>query len=413
VDSADLLVLVLAVLGLVLAAVAVVLALQVRRAVRRRASASAAHAPFDTEPVDRPLAAVVVNPTKFADVAPLRAALERACADLGWAEPLWLETTADDPGIGQTRAALDAGADLVAACGGDGTVRCVAQVLAGTGTALGLVPAGTGNLLARNLDVVISRAAEIAPDDAEAAMRVALTGDDRPIDVGWVTVVGPHGEVHDAPEERAFLVMAGMGFDAAIMANAPEALKAKVGPIAYFVSGLQHFNGERVRMAVTVDGQTHHRRVRTVVVGNVGRLQGGLTLMPDAEVDDGWLDVLAIGPSGLIGWVDVAGRLITRRRRRDARLDTWRGRDIELRVETPQPAQLDGDPVGDAVALRMRIDEGALLVRVAAGVSPRRPRGRSQSAAPARSRDSHSRAAVKSASAVPGGGVGARPSARG
>jgi diacylglycerol kinase family enzyme len=264
-------------------------------------------------------------------------------------------------------AALEAGADLVAACGGDGTVRCVAQVLAGTGTALGLVPAGTGNLLARNLDVVISRAAEIAPDDAEAAMRVALTGDDRRIDIGWVTAVGPGGDEHERPEEKAFLVMAGMGFDARIMANAPEALKAKVGPIAYVVSGLQHFNGDRVRVRIEVDGSATTRRVRTVVVGNVGRLQGGLTLMPDAAVDDGWLDLVAIGPRGIVGWLDVAGRLITQRRRKDANLQHWRGRSIVLAAEGPQPAQLDGDPIGDVTELRMRVDEGALLVRVAAG----------------------------------------------
>jgi len=370
VTTPDLIILVVALLAVVAAVVAVTLVMQVRAAVGRRSRPGAdpeSQEPVVAEPADRPLPAVVINPSKFADVEPLRAQIIRACRELGWADPLWLETTVDDPGIGQTREALEAGADLVAACGGDGTVRCVAQVLAGTGTALGLVPAGTGNLLARNLDFAISRAAEISADDVGEAMRVALTGDDRRIDVGWVTVVGADGEEHERPEERAFLVMAGMGFDAAVMASVPEKLKAKVGPIAYFVSGARELRGHRTRVRIDVDGESHSRRVRTVVVGNVGKLQGGLTLMPDAEVDDGYLDAISMGPRGLIGWVDIAGRLITRRGRPDGRMDHWRGREIVLTADTPQPAQLDGDPVGDAKQLRLRVDERALVVRVAAG----------------------------------------------
>ena len=367
----DLIILVVALLAVVAAVVAVTLVMQLRASVARRARTQPPEEPVVAEPADRPLAAVVINPSKFADVGPLRAQNTRACRELGWADPLWMETTVDDPGVGQTRQALEAGADLVAACGGDGTVRCVAQVLAGTGTALGLVPAGTGNLLARNLDFAISRAAEISPDDVGEAMRVALTGDDRRIDVGWVTVVGPHGEEHERPEERAFLVMAGMGFDAAVMASVPEKLKAKVGPIAYFVSGARELRGHRTRVRIDVDGVSHSRRVRTVVVGNVGKLQGGLTLMPDAEVDDGYLDAISMGPRGLIGWVDIAGRLITRRGRPDGRMDHWRGREIVLTADTPQPAQLDGDPVGDARQLRLRVDERALVVRVAAGAQPK------------------------------------------
>src|SRR6185312_7567763 len=105
------------------------------------------------------------------------------------------------------------------ACGGDGTVRTVAEALAGTGVPLGLIPAGTGNLLARNLDMNL--------DDMGAATRVALAGDDRAVDVGRITIDDGSGP----GEEQVFLVMAGMGFDATIMETAPEALKARVGPV--------------------------------------------------------------------------------------------------------------------------------------------------------------------------------------
>ncbi|MGH3426766.1 MAG: diacylglycerol/lipid kinase family protein, partial [Mycobacteriales bacterium] len=104
----------------------------------------------------RPLPAVVVNPSNIKNLAMLQGQITSVCADLGWASPLWLQTTIEDPGVGQARAALAAGADVVLACGGDGTVRHVAQALAKTGTPLGLLPAGTANLLARNLAVALN-----------------------------------------------------------------------------------------------------------------------------------------------------------------------------------------------------------------------------------------------------------------
>ena len=308
-----------------------------------------------------PLAAVVVNPSKFDDVTPLRRTIEQACAQLGWAEPLWLETTEEDPGGGQARQALAAGADLVVACGGDGTVRNVAQEMAGTGRAMALLPTGTGNLLARNLDLTLG--------DPASAMRAALTGTDRHLDVGWAHLTGPDGE--DLGPEQAFLVMAGLGFDAAVMAGAPEALKARVGPFAYVVSGLRQLRGRRARVAITVDGaEAMQRRVRTVVVGNVGTLLGGLALMPDATVDDGWLDGVTIAPEGIAGWAAVALRVITRTRKGHPRVEHWRGREITIVTEHPEQAQLDGDPLGKVRVLRLRIDPLALRLRVPAGLRP-------------------------------------------
>jgi Diacylglycerol kinase catalytic domain len=104
-------------------------------------------------PPDCPLPAAVVNPSNIDDLGKLRAQITGVCAELEWAAPLWLETTVEDPGGGQAKLALAAGADMVLVCGGDGTIRQVAQVLAGSGTALGLVPAGTSNVLARNLAI--------------------------------------------------------------------------------------------------------------------------------------------------------------------------------------------------------------------------------------------------------------------
>ncbi|MGH3973362.1 MAG: diacylglycerol/lipid kinase family protein [Pseudonocardiaceae bacterium] len=299
------------------------------------------------------LPAVVANPSNVNDVARLRTQITRVCRELEWADPLWLETTVEDPGGGQTKAALAAGADVVLACGGDGTVREVAQILAGSGTAMGLLPTGTANLLARNLAIPL--------DDTTHATRIALSGDTRAIDVGWVTF--------DQGEEHVFLVMAGMGFDAAIMAGAHHNSKTRLGPLAYFVSGVRAgvraLSHQRIRIVLAVDGQPElHRQVRTVVVGNCGKLLAGLVLMPGAKMDDGLLDVVTIAPKSVMGWMGVTARVLSRRHSGHRIVQHWQGSTVTIIAKEPEQAQLDGDPVGEVQMLRMRADEGALLVRV-------------------------------------------------
>ncbi len=305
------------------------------------------------EPADplpkRRLPAVVVNPVRVKDPLQLRIQITAVCLELGWQPPLWLQTTIDDPGKGQTAAALAAGADVVLACGGDGTVRHVAHVLAGSGTPMGLLPAGTANLLARNL--------AIARRDPVQATRTALSGKTRAIDVGWVLI-------DDHAEEHVFLVMAGMGFDAAIMSGAPHELKARLGSLAYVVSGARALKGLRADITLAVDGRIElPQRVRAVIVGNCGRLLGGLVLMPAARVDDGLLDVVTIGPRGIIGWLAVTARVLARRREGHRIVQHWQGRNLIISSDTAQQAQLDGDPVGEAHGMRLRVDPGALLVR--------------------------------------------------
>ena len=298
------------------------------------------------EAEDRPLPAVVANPTRLEPGT--RELVETICTGLGWAEPLWLETTVEDPGTGQAKLAVERGADVVLACGGDGTVRAVAQALAGTRVAMGLVPAGTGNLLARTLGT---------PDGIVEATRVALTGDDRKIDVGRVSV--------DGGDERVFLVMAGTGFDATIMESTPEALKMKVGPLAYVISGLRALRGRSMRVSLTLDeGPPMRRRTRTVLVGNSGTLLGGLVLMPKALLDDGILDVVSIAPNSIAGWIAVLGRVLSKRSRGHERVEHWQARSIVIQNDSPQPTQLDGDPVGDARELRIHVAPGAVVVRV-------------------------------------------------
>jgi diacylglycerol kinase family enzyme len=300
-------------------------------------------------------AAIIVNPTKFDDVAAVRRRITATASRLGWAEPLFILTTEKDTGRGQTRHAVEEGVALVCPLGGDGTVRAVASALSGTETPMGLLPGGTGNLLARNLDLPI--------DDLDDALTVALTGQNKRVDVGRLTV-DVSGE-HENPEEHIFLVMAGLGFDAAIMAGAPEKLKAKVGPAAYVVSGMKNLRGPQFRIRAQFDdGEEVSRRTRTVVIGNCGKLLGGLVLMPEAEVDDGQLDTVIISPQGVVGWAAVAARVASKRRKGHRRVDHYTSATVRLRSDRPQEVQLDGDPIGTARAISATVLPGALVVRV-------------------------------------------------
>ena len=196
-------------------------------------AASAGILPQETEGTGERTVAVVVNPTKIGDMGDLKAVVEQAAADAGYSATRWYGTTPDDPGAGQTRAALAEGPAVVIAAGGDGTVRAVAGQLAGTDIPLGILPLGTGNLLARNLNLPLGSSL------SNLAM-VALTGRLQRIDVGRIGAPEPtEGELAQiadmGPDARPFagcepfLVIAGMGFDADVMNDADHGLKHAMG----------------------------------------------------------------------------------------------------------------------------------------------------------------------------------------
>jgi YegS/Rv2252/BmrU family lipid kinase len=240
-------------------------------------------------------------------------------------------------------AAVAAGVQLVAICGGDGTIMACLGTLAGTDVPVALLPLGTGNLLARNLGV---------PIELADALAVAVNGEDRRIDLG---------RVGDQP----FSVMAGIGFDAAMMADASEGMKQVAGWPAYVVSGFRHLRDPVMRVALRINDDPPLRRsARTVLIGNVGRLQGGLELLPDASVDDGLLDVVVVAPRTLRDWIRLAWRVFRRDRTQDSRLERFSGRRVLVEADRIVPRQMDGEVIDDGRSLDARIEPGALVIRV-------------------------------------------------
>ena len=433
-------------------------AVALTRRARRRSALSVPSPPADpAEGLLRPW--IVMNPSKHEDPAAFRALVDRAAMDLGAGPPHWLETTREDPGAGQAVKAVSRGAAVVIAAGGDGTVRAVAAGMAGSGVRMGILPVGTGNVLAGNLGL---------PDDPAAAMAVALGEYHRNVDLTWVrldgvedasplpaegglvlaahaarppepepaplsgspgpaiepdgpgrpseadpapgpgdgapvpapdgTGLGPNGATPlPAPDEYACAVVAGMGFDGQTMAGTHAALKKQFGWIAYVLAGLGSIGAPRLRAQLTLrspearesapidpgdslvgtprgDDEVTRVEARSVMFANCGELKFVL-LAPDANLSDGLIDVIAVdAQAGLLGWADVTwkflGQLVGLR---PLNLPVSTGtvafrqaRGASVVAQAAQAVQVDGDALGTARAMRVRIQPDALDVAVPA-----------------------------------------------
>jgi diacylglycerol kinase family enzyme len=322
----------------------------------------------EPRPASAGTAAVVYNPIKV-DREIIQAAIEADEATNDWSDTLWFETTEDDPGQGMTQQALDAKADIVIAAGGDGTVRAVAEKLRGTGVPLALLPSGTGNLLARNLDLTLN--------DLEHSIHSAFTGKNRQIDLGVVDIL----RADDSRDRHVFLVMAGLGIDAKMLANTNPELKRKVGWLAYvdaIVKALRDKSELRVRYSI--DGrQARRRTVHTLIIGNCGSLPANILLLPEAAVDDGIFDIVFLRPKDVFGWLQIWAKIawengVVRRTRAGRKLmgpvkpvralEYMTGKTLVVRLDKPEEIELDGDPFGRATALKTWVEAGGLTIRV-------------------------------------------------
>ncbi len=252
------------------------------------------------------------------------------------------------------RDAANAGSPLVIAAGGDGTVRAVAEGLAQTKTPLGILPRGTANVLARELNLPQS--------DMQKALEICTGGVSRAIDMGRIG-------------DRYFLLMASVGFDALAIENVDQALKGAVGVSAYWVSGfatLASFTPPELTLTLD-NGETRRSAPAFMaVVANTAKYGGSYHIAPDAILDDGLLDVCVFeaGPNLPVAvqratFAGQMGAMVLGRHRLDPDVRSYRARRIEIVTDPPVLAQVDGDALG-TTPLVIEVAPRALLVRVPA-----------------------------------------------
>lgn len=295
--------------------------------------------------------AAIVNPTKVDDVRAFRARLETASEQYELGELVWHETTPEDPGASAARAAVDHGASLVIAAGGDGTVRSVVTGVMHSGVPLGIVPRGTGNLLARNLDIPLGQT---------EALATVFGGRDRRLDVLDVSLGKGHHEIST--------VMCGMGWDAAMM-DVSEAVKARFGWGAYAVQAAKTVRDHPIRLRVQVDdGPESTYYARTCLIANVGTLVGGLELLPESEPDDGLLEVMVFEPTTAVDYVRSSwGILRGHSGDSDPARTILRGRRVVVTTHRARPRQVDGDLIDDGHGFIAKVVPSCLTVRVPLG----------------------------------------------
>ena len=299
---------------------------------------------------------VVVNPVKNrAEEA--QEAVADALRRQGWEAARFYETTPEDAGTGPARQALADGCDLILALGGDGTVRAVAAEVAGTDAVLGIVPLGTGNLLARNTDLPFT--------DLHGCLDIALNGPPREIDLIKITAeIVDDDHRCDTPRTltERFTVMGGAGFDAQIMTDTRDELKATMGWVAYAEAGLRNLVARRHSVKITLDGRTPVRRkTRAVIVANTGDLTAGLRLAADSTVDDGRLEVILLTPRTLIDWAALSWQVLTRRKSILPVIEHLHGTKVHVDfLHHSQPMELDGDYLGHVRTFTAEVQPGVL-----------------------------------------------------
>lgn len=310
---------------------------------------------------------MVYNPVKV-PLDLVRRAVEEQERRHGWGHSRWYETSGADSGRLAAEEALASGPAVVIVAGGDGTVRTVAEVVHESGLPLALLPAGTGNLLARNLGLPLN--------DVEGSVAAAFAGATRAVDVAVAELEDDEGH----RSTQVFLVMAGIGLDAEMAENTSALAKKHLGWLAYVAPIARSVVANRLfHLDYRIDGgRTRSARAHTVIVGNCGTLTGNMLLIPAAQVDDGLMDVVMLRPKGRFGWAGIGMRLtiqgIAHRSRfgrsmlrlaPDLRALAYaQGRRFDVRFATPHGIELDGDGFGLTVRARITVRASALRVCV-------------------------------------------------
>jgi diacylglycerol kinase (ATP) len=271
--------------------------------------------------------------------------LRKVLAEEGFSDPLWYEVAKSRQAPKCARRALKHGADLLFVWGGDGTVQRCIDAVAGSGTALAILPAGTANLLAANLQI---------PADLIGAVRVGLHGERRPLDTG--TMNGEH-----------FAVMAGAGFDARMINEADGGMKDRIGRAAYLYAGARNLSGGRAKAMVKVDGERFFKgRISCVLVGNVGKVLGGVEAFSGARPDDGLLELGVVTAKNPVEWARTLGRVALGKSEKSPFVQLTRGKKFRIRFDRPLLYELDGGTRPATAKMRIKVHPASITICVPA-----------------------------------------------
>jgi diacylglycerol kinase (ATP) len=273
--------------------------------------------------------------------------LRRVLAAEGFEDPLWIEVPKSRKAPAQVQRALDDGVDLLFAWGGDGMVQRCVDVLAGSTTTLAVVPAGTANLFATNLGI---------PADIERAVAIGLRGRRRTLDLGSF-----NGE--------RFAVMAGAGFDAVMIRDAGDGgLKERLGRVAYVWTGSENLRSKPFRAEIKVDGVGWYKgKASCILLGNVGKLFGGVEAFEDALPDDGKLEVGVVTAEGLLEWGRMIARTAVGTPSKSPFAQTTKARSVKVKLNRKILYELDGGDRTKTKGFKVEVEEGAITVCVPDG----------------------------------------------
>jgi diacylglycerol kinase (ATP) len=273
--------------------------------------------------------------------------LRQVLAQEGIADPLWYEVRKSRKAPQYARRALAQGAEVTFVWGGDGTVQRCIDAVAGTDAVLAILPAGTANLLAANLQI---------PADLPEAVRVGLNGERRRFDTGSVN--GEH-----------FAVMAGAGFDARMIREAGRGMKGRLGRAAYLYAGARNLHARRVRAKIEVDGRRFFKgRISCVLVGNVAKVLGGIEVFSGAQPDDGLLELGAITAGNPAEWARTLWRIVQGRAGESPFIEVTRGEKFRIRFDHRLPYELDGGARSAAKKIQVKVHPGSVTICVPAPV---------------------------------------------
>jgi diacylglycerol kinase (ATP) len=271
--------------------------------------------------------------------------LREVLAREGFADPLWYEVTKSSKAPKYARRALARGAEVIFVWGGDGTVQRCIDAVAGTEAVLAILPAGTANLLALNLQV---------PGDLTEAVQAGLHGERRLLDTGSV-----NGE--------RFAVMAGAGFDARMIKEADGGLKDRIGRAAYLYTGARNLSARPVKAVIEVDGKRFFKGpISCVLVGNVAKILGGVEVFSGAQPDDGLLHLGVVTAKNPAEWARTLGRVVLDKTAESPFVEVTRGKRFRIRFGRPFPYELDGGARPAVKKMRIKVHPASITICVPA-----------------------------------------------